>query len=455
MCITDSWQEGHAIAFFQRRTSPQLAGSYQNEPWCRLIIYLAHTDPAVRHAACALASANQAFEAGAGACVDLDDFGRQKYSSAIRQHVTILENSNDDVQSLVSYLASCILFICTELLQFHFKSAAELVRQGIRLLRILLASPSETTQWPLSIFERFLRRLRAQCVSFFGSEGFDELNASRSIEGGRLAELKRFNDVESAREHFEQYRAWYDNTHWRSAGSQNPSQSLLDVTRLYWKVNSHYGNALHHLQKSLGGDEVSDDHRAFALLKLRQLFLSVSQNIALACSSEDERQDAWDAQTMVFEEILDLCQIAMGLSRTQRSMAYPDGQASYSFTLDSGTVAPLADVAHLCRDPRIRRRAIELLRLQPRREGLADSLLMACISERIVQLEENDAPGNVSCASDIPPTARILRVVPSLDVLGQKAVISFYKYGATDSYHQEHVTFERDLRQSASLLARD
>lgn len=61
-----------------------------------------------------------------------------------------------------------------------------------------------------------------------------------------------------------------------------------------------------------------------------------------------------------------------------------------SFSADLGIVPPLFVVATKCRDPYMRRHAIQLLRSSSRREGMWDSELAARIGQWVMELEESD-----------------------------------------------------------------
>ncbi|KFH47643.1 hypothetical protein ACRE_014590 [Hapsidospora chrysogenum ATCC 11550] len=74
-----------------------------------------------------------------------------------------------------------------------------------------------------------------------------------------------------------------------------------------------------------------------------------------------------------------------------------------SFSADLGIVPPLFVVATKCREPYLRRRAIQLLRSSARREGMWDSELAARIGEWIMELEESDTDGGSSYEGTPPP----------------------------------------------------
>jgi hypothetical protein len=73
------------------------------------------------------------------------------------------------------------------------------------------------------------------------------------------------------------------------------------------------------------------------------------------------------------------------------SLGSPDFVARHikpSFSADMGIVPPLFMVATKCRDPTLRRQAIQLLKSSARREGMWDSNMAARISEWVMTLEE-------------------------------------------------------------------
>lgn len=63
-----------------------------------------------------------------------------------------------------------------------------------------------------------------------------------------------------------------------------------------------------------------------------------------------------------------------------------------SFSADLGIVPPLFVVATKCRDPTVRREAIQLLRSSARREGMWDSEMTANIARWIMEIEESENP---------------------------------------------------------------
>jgi len=76
------------------------------------------------------------------------------------------------------------------------------------------------------------------------------------------------------------------------------------------------------------------------------------------------------------------------IRHTSSSSSSPPSPSSPSCVAGLGFVMPLHTVASRCRNPRIRRRAVQLLLECSRREGIWDSLITGKVVAQTVELEE-------------------------------------------------------------------
>jgi hypothetical protein len=82
--------------------------------------------------------------------------------------------------------------------------------------------------------------------------------------------------------------------------------------------------------------------------------------------------------------------IALGEKIISATSDYHNHQKrTTAFCLDMGITIPPFNVANQCREPVLRRKAIELLRSTSRQEGLWNSVLVADAAERIAELQES------------------------------------------------------------------
>ncbi|KAL9092839.1 MAG: hypothetical protein Q9165_004257 [Trypethelium subeluteriae] len=121
----------------------------------------------------------------------------------------------------------------------------------------------------------------------------------------------------------------------------------------------------------------------------------------------------WDAHIETFRTILTLSERLVAST----SMSYsPIVQAESSkstwdpFTFNIGLTIPLFLLAFRCRHPSLRRRAVELLSVRDRREGMWSSRAAAEVAKRIIALEEEGIEDMVKSERDIGEERRVRAV---------------------------------------------
>lgn len=130
------------------------------------------------------------------------------------------------------------------------------------------------------------------------------------------------------------------------------------------------------------------------IVKIHQLHMMMYYEYARASEralySKKRSLFSWDDYNDRFAEIVSLAAAVVGNSHATHSLLRVD-QMQPVFCLDDGVLAPLYEVATLCRDPTIRRRAVDILRSAPRQEGLFNSHLLAMVAEKAIAIEEEAA----------------------------------------------------------------
>ena len=129
-------------------------------------------------------------------------------------------------------------------------------------------------------------------------------------------------------------------------------------------------------------------------------------------------ESLWDDCTDEGDEIVALAEQVIALGDIDAVQNRP------TFSFERGIVGPLYGIAHKCRDPFVRRRAISALRSAPRQEGIWDSRTAALVAEQIMNIEE-DGLGKVRSASDVPDWVRISDVEASFDPVRRKATFIY------------------------------
>ena len=176
---------------------------------------------------------------------------------------------------------------------------------------------------------------------------------------------------------------------------------------------------------------VTMDSRALqgaAVLKINHRVSSL--HIRYDKQTRMESSRGWDPLLRECEEIVDL---ATSVVKLHKSNASNSSLGRPIFFMDMNLVGPLFGIAHMCRDPVIRRRAIALLYSTPRQEGLWNSLLAARVAEKVMNVEEAGL-GEVKSFADIPEENRISDVDMQFDLQGRKGYLQFSRRQRTGKH---------------------
>ena len=178
------------------------------------------------------------------------------------------------------------------------------------------------------------------------------------------------------------------------------------------------------------------DSRAFQAAHILEMSHSLAVlflNLSSVKMSNDET--VWDRFTQHHERMLNLASLVVEpLTRDDLT-----GKQGSRFTFDMDYVALLYCVAHRCRHPVIRRKAVSLLYAVPRQEGIWDSVLTARVAEKLISIEEAGL-GNVTRCEDVPNWARISEVSVSFDLQGRLGTIKYSRQRSPSEKIQDTVT---------------
>ena len=325
-----------------------------------VVLQLSHIEPSIRHGVLALGSLHHEFEYDPANSISA-------YHNAI-QHTRTL---NDPTK----ILAACVIFVCYENIMGNYGLAKMHLQNGLKIAR---QSRNEDT-----IFE-ILGRLDFQAMAFadlttpygYGTPGLQDYKIPHSFINPKEA---RISMVDLQRWAMSIAEAFKQGDHssdladarmvcqerlrdWKASFDRSKTENWVPMPKLYWALAT----------------------------------------LAVGPGCED-KETAWDDHYSMMELLV------LGSTPLARLK---------SFSLEMGTTYPLYTVATKCRDPRLRRRAIDLMKT-PRREGIWYSPEAARIASRVTQIEEHNRI--VSSAEDIPEEARV-RSILTKPVVGKNCV---------------------------------
>ena len=164
--------------------------------------------------------------------------------------------------------------------------------------------------------------------------------------------------------------------------------------------------------------------QAARTVEISHIFLSILLELEWLTLGD---QTMWDKYCSQFEHIVELATLIV------KSCTEAFSNQAPTYFMDMNIVAPLYAVAHRCRHPIIRRKAVSLLYAAPRQEGIWESRVAARTAERVIEMEEAGL-GRVTCCEDIPEWMRITDVNVKFDNEGRLKALTYRR----SRRHRDH-----------------
>jgi hypothetical protein len=452
-------QEGLYFQLFREHTASELSGFFDNIFWTRGVLQECHSEPAIRHAVVALGALYMTLETTCqsppssppDSSLEAESTANAPYrhwEMAVRKYSHACQElfNPDLLTTHRTRLMASVLLACFDSFIGDHRQAIRQIQNGLALLdqlraerrRAFFPHPEEPVEEELmQMFTRLALQAKSYDMAFHfphpyvihltnpGAQGSDP--NSPTSEGASPMSLHHQVIPERFMSSLEARLAWDSLTEKMlrfteimSSHVSNGPMGLLPASMRQYGIGFKsqiraWSNAYDHILAGRTAPGVSGQEKAaIAALKMTQV---MSQILFLMTFSDSEM--GFDAFTTDFKFIVDLALEVVGdEERRAASRRCPDpnfchhhldhsvdifGGHEYaaphikpSFSADLGIVPPLFVVATKCRDPIIRRQAIQLMRSSARREGMWDSELAARIGIWIAGIEEND--------QDVPPT---------------------------------------------------
>lgn len=157
----------------------------------------------------------------------------------------------------------------------------------------------------------------------------------------------------------------------------------------------------------------SVQQQGVSLLKIQMIMTAM--NIDLQDLDIKWTETAYDCYMLEFEAIL---------SHASSIIRAP--KQAFRFSLDPGLVPALYFVASKCRHAIIRRKAISLLSMVPRQEGVWDSAPVVRVLQRYIEIEE-EGLGELTDAFDVPDCNRLSGIDAKFDLEGRRALVQYQR----------------------------
>ncbi|PYH97889.1 hypothetical protein BO71DRAFT_317559 [Aspergillus ellipticus CBS 707.79] len=423
-------QERRSFHFFLSKTVPQLAGDFECAFWERLLLQSAHHEPAICHVTVALGSLHELFESNPKSPFPLATQTAHK-SFALRQYLRALRclmPAPGSTQPMDVCLISSVLFACFEAMRGQYAPAITHIASGLKILGELRTNPSATLSVgrtpyiPMETLCGLFTRLQGQVITLHRGAARSNIWPQLVID---LDQPIIFNSLADARETLEIYTFYYRQHTTEPSPTPttppstpspplNPAAVTLRDTCLI--LLSRWSTALETFLRDRTTTLTPRERRATALLQLRKIDCVVAlDSLQAAGEAEAGNRVQWDEYCSLFEQM-----VALGESIIES----PAREMKQTFSLDLGIIPTMFNVAIRCRDPFIRRRAVNVLRASAVQEGVWNSGVVAAVAEKWIEIEEEGLGEVVSCA-DVPDSARLADCLPVFDAERPTAVVYF------------------------------
>ncbi|KAL3423597.1 hypothetical protein PVAG01_05344 [Phlyctema vagabunda] len=374
------------LDFFHENLAAELNGHFDSKFWGKLVLQLSHSEPSVRHAVSAISviyhDVESSLQHPAG-YVNANPVAQREWNTAVKiLSARIQEHPNSTLVPLVC----CLLFTCIDFLRGNIKSSMLHVESGFNILTGLRRNSDVAPVPGSNISSGDLQAIHDHIVPVFTRLSVLCSLAGRITPPISLSKAKEDSpqeDLTDARRRlFEISDACI-----RFIGEAIPKAAKFQVdvddlvkqiklqTRLdMWRVQ--LDNLLSWMQAA--GKIAKQDALNILLVHYKVIFIWTR-----ICTTAGET--ATDPYHTDFEELVhhaeQITQPGTGMATRQ------------PLSFDIQILAPLYYTAMKCRHPAIRRRALGMLQLAPRREALWNAHHAYVTAKRVIELEERHLNG--------------------------------------------------------------
>ncbi|KAL4751207.1 hypothetical protein BDW72DRAFT_98639 [Aspergillus terricola var. indicus] len=444
--------ERRYIEFFYTRTSHAFAGFYDSKLWSYLIPQFGEYEPSVRHAMTAIGALHERFQLSASA----PGSAILMVEGSAPTERFVLEEYNKSIQTLVKSLAAhcpegsinlalttCCLFVCLEMLQGNRKEALDHIEAGLRIIHKHEQFTSTGSGWTSELYQQLrdlFLRLNLQ-ASFMG-----RLLAPLNVDSPDTRNGHIFTNLPEARSHLD--RLMTKTLRFiRSVGILR-EERLPAVLAKFEAERDQICEAMlswrwshDKLLDKLGPEVQQSDLCASLLLRIYYQTALLWVHVVL-----DRDENGHDNFTADFESLISHAEEILCLTSptcvTEKARVE---EAETAFSLEGEIIAPMYYAALRCRNPFLRRRALNILFQYSKREGMWDARHYAQVTKIVVEIEESQCPKPPMSEKDIGSLARVYEVVQLKEIKANPTQVVLYMKpeGVNGPWKMKNVMVER------------
>ncbi|KAK7424075.1 hypothetical protein QQX98_000685 [Neonectria punicea] len=356
-------------------------------------MFFSQTVPSVRHAAIALAlihrnhldrdSSDRVHQPQSSKAWIPDNTPLLHYNRAIQ--LLLNQESGDSTETTAITLLVCYLFTCFDHLAGNFVQAIKHLRGGVELLRNIdkailnnnsTYDDAKTSGVCTLIYQatRQIRRLDMQAATFLVD--WTPADIQESLVSQLPPSGSAFRSLDQAADHLQVLVARVMRLRHMEEGKMPPSSSSVkDIVLGQLEAWSSLFEEM--LQQGSSYETDSEIYPLISLLRLQHTIAWI-----LISNYGSGREMDYDNFLPQFQQCMALAgDVAAAHERYS-------GSLKPTFTPEIRIVPVLYVIGVKCRHPVVRREVLSILRRQPIREAVWDSILAARVVERVIEIEE-------------------------------------------------------------------
>jgi hypothetical protein len=392
--------------FFQSVTSSALSSFYGSEFWARETLQVAHQYPALFHAITAFGSIHHSYlsdetpsdvpRIGTNNHIE---FGLSEFNKAIKSMSALMTQKELSIQDQQAILTTCVLFTGLSSLQGRQSQAFMHVKNGLRMIhhwrlnnRMITPEEKNAVDMLLLTFVRLDTQIRPYLV---GQEALLQWTDEDIVAA--LSPQRTFQTI------FEAYfdlEVLFNKLLRLNFNAYSFKQLALEI-ELLRKQGEIWDRQFTHLLSTT--TPTASDLDAIDFIRLRREY---ARGI-LSCLVINAEENVHDDLIPIYQAIMDLSHRVLQKDSYTPRHGVPDSQKLEHpiFVLGSTIIEPLFFTATRCREPALRRRALYLLRLCPRREGICEGMMASKIVQKAIEVEEQECPRCIDWHNRNPASA--------------------------------------------------
>lgn len=398
-----------ALQFFVSNVGKDLAGHFTDEVWCNVFPRIAQHEPVVWHATVAVSMLDTSLRLDKSS-----DGSSQSVSAALGHYGKAIQELNTRIAAVDGsscrdvVLISCLLFAVFECLRNDLSQALKHISGGTKLL---MEWTNDAESKDKEIVGMYVDRkallpiylaLDSSAVQM-AVVGFRDFTCLPAI----ISSISRsFSTVDEAHvalsSIFNRMGRW---AHWTepcTGVGKPPPASWVAEQQIILQENLD--------EWDVSFESLSESHRVQSAGLLLRVHRTVMQIFFDKCKSGQGEME-FDKSTAQFEKAVECAEMYLGqTTRTKQTYQHPT-RPGRSFTTAMDIVLSLFTITAKCRDSKLRRRALKMLKTCNRKEGIWDSYRCALVAEKIVELEERGADPD----GFIPESARVFEMDVHVD----------------------------------------